>query len=217
MSCSLLILILWMPSAVLAQTRNAAHATRDELTQQSWHAVRDFQDLVECLEVSNHCPKLLTRALLPEAAMEHAMRAVHTDNKVRRWKPHPESEWELLYSCARGQVDWNSPDGMTSMAPFACLLAAAGLLICRLRHASCLLHAVGFASLAASSCYLRPLFYEEAVCQSFWTQLQPACFLFLVLSYIALAGNNLELLDASLFTSHTNEQHHNTLQYFSRL
>jgi len=44
--------------------------------------VREFQELMECLEVNNHCPKLLTRALLPEAAMEHALKAVQTDNTV---------------------------------------------------------------------------------------------------------------------------------------
>ena len=74
-------------------------------------AVRQFQELVECLEVNNHCPKLLTRALLPEAAMEHALKAVQTDNRVRRWRAEPGSQWELLYRCSRGQVDWDKPDG----------------------------------------------------------------------------------------------------------
>lgn len=68
------------------------------------------------MEVKNHCPKLLTRALLPEAAMEHALRAVQTDNRVRRWKPHPDSQWELLYRCSQGQVDWHSPDGKSCFA-----------------------------------------------------------------------------------------------------
>ena len=68
---------------------------------------------MECLEVRNRCPKLLTRPLLPEAATEHALRAVPDDNRARRWRPHPESEWELLYSCRRGQIDWSSPEGVT--------------------------------------------------------------------------------------------------------
>ncbi|KAL3143120.1 PSII 6.1 kDa protein [Trebouxia sp. C0009 RCD-2024] len=67
------------------------------------------RELVECLEVRNRCPKLLTRPLLPEAATEHALRAVPNDSRARRWKPHPESQWELLYSCSRGQIDWSSP------------------------------------------------------------------------------------------------------------
>lgn len=51
------------------------------------------------------------------------MRAVPTDNRARRWKPHPESQWELVYSCARGQVDWHSPDGKprnASLVAVAC-------------------------------------------------------------------------------------------------
>ena len=83
------------------------------------------------MEVSNHCPKLLTRALLPEAAMEHALRAVQTENRVRRWKLNPDSEWELLYSCARGQVDWNSPDGkMPYVTLLICPIARAVRLPC---------------------------------------------------------------------------------------
>lgn len=97
--------------------------------------MQDFQELVECLEVSNHCLKLLTRALLPEAAMEHALRAVNTDDLVRRWKPHPNSEWELLYGCARGQVDWNSPDGENSIT---LLLPCMLLLLPALRFAQLL-------------------------------------------------------------------------------
>ncbi|DBA71141.1 TPA: PSII 6.1 kDa protein, variant 3 [Trebouxia sp. C0005] len=72
--------------------------------------VRNFQELVECLEVNNHCPKSLSRALLPEAAMEHALKAVQTDNRVRRWKADADSQWELLYKCSKSQIDWNSPD-----------------------------------------------------------------------------------------------------------
>ncbi|KAL0030750.1 hypothetical protein WJX77_004631 [Trebouxia sp. C0004] len=72
--------------------------------------VREFQELVDCLAVNNHCPKLLTRALLPEAAMEHALKAVLTDNRVRRWKSDADPQWELLYKCSKGQVAWNSPE-----------------------------------------------------------------------------------------------------------
>ena len=79
-------------------------------------AVRQFQQLVECLVVNNHCPKLLTRALVPDAALEHAHKAVQTDNKVRRWRPAPDSQWELLYKCSKGQVEWNSPDGEAAFA-----------------------------------------------------------------------------------------------------
>ena len=43
--------------------------------------------------------------------MEHALKAVQTDNRVRRWRAEPGSQWELLYRCSRGQVDWNKPDG----------------------------------------------------------------------------------------------------------
>lgn len=82
-----------------------------QLTRPCCYLVQEFRDLAECLEVNNHCPKTLGRALLPEAAVEHAVRAVPNDNRGRRWKPQPESQWELVYSCARGQVDWNSPDG----------------------------------------------------------------------------------------------------------
>ena len=86
------------------------------------YAVRLFQELVECLEVNNHCPKLLTRALLPEAAMEHALRAVQADDRVRRWKPDAGSLYELQYICARGQVDWINPYGMLYFAlPFPAL------------------------------------------------------------------------------------------------
>lgn len=56
-------------------------------------------------------PELLTRDRLPEAAMEHAMRAVATDCQVKRWKPHPCSKWELLYSYAQRQIDCNSLEG----------------------------------------------------------------------------------------------------------
>ncbi len=85
--------------------------------------MREFQELMECLEVNNHCPKLLSRALLPEAAMEHALKAVQTDNRVRRWKSEAEPQWELLYKCSKGQVDWNSPDG--KFLPPRCLLQPA--------------------------------------------------------------------------------------------
>ena len=85
--------------------------------------MREFQELMECLEVNNHCPKLLSKALLPEAAMEHALKAVQTDNRVRRWKGDADPQWELLYKCSKGQVDWNSPDGKL-LAP-RCLLRAA--------------------------------------------------------------------------------------------
>lgn len=89
---------------------------------------------MECLEVRNHCPKLLTRALLPEAATGHAMRAVSTDNRGRRWKPHPESDWELLYSCSQGHIDWSSPDGV-ALPPS--LTALAKLLHFLARHSFC--------------------------------------------------------------------------------
>ncbi len=78
---------------------------------------------MECLEVNNHCPKLLSRALLPEAAMEHALKAVQTDNRVRRWKGDADPQWELLYKCSKGQVDWNIPDG--KLLPPGCLLQPA--------------------------------------------------------------------------------------------
>ncbi|KAL0051206.1 hypothetical protein WJX82_003759 [Trebouxia sp. C0006] len=42
--------------------------------------------------------------------MEHALKAVQTDNRVRRWKGDADPQWELLYKCSKGQVDWNSPD-----------------------------------------------------------------------------------------------------------
>ena len=69
------------------------------------------------LEVTTHCPKLLTRALLLEAATEHAMRVVEADSQVRRWKPHPCSKWKLLYDCAEGQVGWNSLEGKARQPP----------------------------------------------------------------------------------------------------
>ena len=87
--------------------------------------MREFQELLECLEVNNHCPKLLTRAFLPEAAMEHALKAVQTDNRVRRWKADEDPQWELLYKCSKGQVDWNSPDG--ELLPPRCLLRPASV------------------------------------------------------------------------------------------
>ena len=73
--------------------------------------MRQFQELIDCLVVNNHCPKLLTRALVPDAALEHAHRAVQTDNRVRRWKLPGSCDYELLYKCFRGQVEWASPDG----------------------------------------------------------------------------------------------------------
>ncbi len=87
--------------------------------------MRDFQELVECLEVNNHCPKLLSRALLPEAAMEHALKAVQIDNRVRRWKGDADPQWELLYQCSKGQVDWDSPDG--KLLPARCSLRPASV------------------------------------------------------------------------------------------
>lgn len=81
------------------------------MTQPMFCAVRHFRELVKCLVVNNHCPKLLTRALVPDAALEHAQKAVERDDRVRRWRPGPESQWELLYKCSRGHVDFSSPDG----------------------------------------------------------------------------------------------------------
>jgi len=52
--------------------------------------------------------------------MEHALKAVQTDNRVRRWKPDADPQWELLYKCSKGQVDWNSPEG--KLLPPRCML-----------------------------------------------------------------------------------------------
>jgi hypothetical protein len=80
------------------------------------------QELVECLEVNNHCPMFLTTALLPEAAMEHALNTVQTDNRIRWWTPDATSQWELLYECTKGQVDWNSPNGKLLPLGVCCAL-----------------------------------------------------------------------------------------------
>lgn len=96
--------------------------------------VRGYRELVECLEVRNRCPKLLTRPLLPEAATEHALRAVPNDSRARRWKPHPESQWELLYSCSRGQIDWSSPAGVALPALLSALANVTALLQFIARH-----------------------------------------------------------------------------------
>lgn len=55
--------------------------------------------------------------------MEHALKAVQTDNRVRRWKPDADPQWELLYKCSKGQVDWNSPEG--KLLPPRCMLRPA--------------------------------------------------------------------------------------------
>lgn len=124
------------------------------LTRPCCYSVREFQELAECLEVNNHCPKTLARALLPEAAVEHAVRAVPSDQRGRRWKPHPQSQWELVYSCAQGQMNWNSPDGRARQTYWLVWLA----------H-----------TIAAAHCKILLLFHNLVCCDSICQLVNGAC------------------------------------------
>ena len=82
-------------------------------------AVREFKELSDLLR--GHIPKALAKALLPEAAVDHARSAVEPDTRMRRWRPHPESPFELLYRSRQAQVRWSIPAG--SITTFLSVLA----------------------------------------------------------------------------------------------
>lgn len=83
-------------------------------------AVREFKELSDLLR--GHIPKALAKALLPEAAVDHARSAVELDTRMRRWRPHPESPFELLYRSRQAQVRWSIPAG--SITAFLFFLVA---------------------------------------------------------------------------------------------
>ena len=78
-------------------------------------AVREFKELSDLLR--GHIPKALAKALLPEAAVDHARSAVELDTRMRRWRSQPDSPFELLYRSSQAEVRWSNPAGPTASAP----------------------------------------------------------------------------------------------------
>lgn len=81
-----------------------------------WSAVGQFRDLVESCARDVQLQETLRKVLAFtargwDAARQHALRAVQTDNRMRIWCADDAMTLGLLFRCALGRVDIHNPVG----------------------------------------------------------------------------------------------------------